>query len=86
MLPRFVRLLALLSLPATTAGQTVPAGKWHTYGRDPGGSRYPPLTDINTGNVAGLTVAWTFNTDEAGIVPGPDAHPHSKPPRWSWTA
>jgi quinoprotein glucose dehydrogenase len=39
--------------------------EWPNYGRDPGGQRYSPLTDVNRSNVAGLKVAWTFRTGDA---------------------
>ena len=40
-------------------------GDWRSYGRDPGGARYSPLTEINRANVARLAVAWRFSTGEA---------------------
>ena len=40
-------------------------GEWRSYGRDPGGSRYSPLTQIARSNVARLAVAWRFSTGEA---------------------
>jgi len=39
--------------------------EWPTYGRDPGGSRYSPLTQITRDNVTQLQVAWTYRTGEA---------------------
>jgi quinoprotein glucose dehydrogenase len=41
-------------------------GDWPEYGRDPGGSRYSPLTQINTTNVDHLDRAWTYHTGESG--------------------
>ena len=41
-------------------------GDWPEYGRDPGGSRYSPLTQINTTNVDRLGRAWTYHTGESG--------------------
>src|SRR5262245_65884877 len=35
---------------------------WPAYGRDPGGSRYSPLSQINRGNVGQLKIAWTYRT------------------------
>ncbi|WP_293898979.1 membrane-bound PQQ-dependent dehydrogenase, glucose/quinate/shikimate family [Phenylobacterium sp.] len=66
------------ALPATlTWGQadtpvqaqsTAPAmptvSDWRYYGRDPGGSRYAPIDQINFDNVDKLKVAWTFRTGE----------------------
>jgi quinoprotein glucose dehydrogenase len=37
-------------------------GDWPTYGRDPGGTRYSPLKQINRQNVTQLKVAWTYHT------------------------
>ncbi|MEX0733640.1 MAG: pyrroloquinoline quinone-dependent dehydrogenase [Steroidobacteraceae bacterium] len=42
-------------------------GDWPAYGRDPGGTRYSPLTDINRSNIKSLEVAWTFRTGHLGI-------------------
>lgn len=39
-------------------------GDWPVYGRDPGGARFSPLTQITRANVAQLQVAWTYH---AGI-------------------
>lgn len=39
-------------------------GDWPAYGRDHGGSRYSPLTQINAGNVKRLKVAWTYRTGD----------------------
>jgi len=35
-------------------------GDWPTYNGDPGGNRYSPLDQINTGNINRLTPRWTF--------------------------
>src|SRR5262245_49854720 len=37
-----------------------PAQEWRTYDHDLAGTRFSPLTDINTGNVERLTKAWTY--------------------------
>jgi quinoprotein glucose dehydrogenase len=37
-------------------------GDWPVYGRDAGGARFSPLTQITAGNVATLQVAWTYHT------------------------
>jgi quinoprotein glucose dehydrogenase len=47
-------LLLLLSLQAP--------GDWPVYGRDPGGARFSPLTQITRENVTRLQVAWTYHT------------------------
>lgn len=45
---------------------------WPAYGRDPGGSRYAPLTQVNRDNVGKLQPAWTYRTG-AGEVKSPSA-------------
>ena len=37
-------------------------GDWPAYGRDAGGTRYSPLSQINRGNVGRLKPAWTYRT------------------------
>jgi len=37
-----------------------PAADWPTYNRDLAGTRYSPLTQIDTTNVATLREAWTY--------------------------
>ncbi|HKH59285.1 MAG TPA: pyrroloquinoline quinone-dependent dehydrogenase, partial [Flavitalea sp.] len=39
-------------------------GQWANYGNDPGGMRFSPLKQINTGNVKNLKVAWTYQSGE----------------------
>ena len=48
-------------------------GEWPAYGRDPGGSRYSPLTQINRDDVKNLKVAWTYRTGAADVK-GRSAH------------
>jgi quinoprotein glucose dehydrogenase len=38
--------------------------EWPFYGGDQGGTKYSTLTDINSGNVSHLQVAWTWKTGE----------------------
>jgi quinoprotein glucose dehydrogenase len=60
-------LLASTALVGTGRAQLAPgSGDWSAYGRDAFGSRYSPLTQINTANVARLAVAWTYRTGEIG--------------------
>ncbi|RCR66247.1 pyrroloquinoline quinone-dependent dehydrogenase [Larkinella punicea] len=56
-------------------GQTPTSGsvEWPAYGNDPGGMRFSPLKQINTGNVKQLTVAWTFRTGELEQYKGTSA-------------
>ena len=39
---------------------------WPVFGHDPGGTRYSPLKQINTSNVARLERAWTFHSGKPG--------------------
>ncbi|CAA9569403.1 MAG: Glucose dehydrogenase, PQQ-dependent, partial [uncultured Thermomicrobiales bacterium] len=61
--------------PATPMVAPAPAdlgGEWPAYGRDPGGMRHSPLTQIDRGNVGDLTVAWTYRTGELDTYEGTD--------------
>lgn len=42
----------------------LPDSDWPAYGRDPGGSRFSPLTQINRANVKNLKVAWIYRTGD----------------------
>jgi quinoprotein glucose dehydrogenase len=55
-------LLACAVGAATLNGQT----DWPMFGHDPGASRYSPLKQINTKNIARLQRAWTFHTGKPG--------------------
>jgi glucose dehydrogenase/cytochrome c5 len=55
------------SLVALGFSQVTPQkGDWPEYGRDSGGARFSPLTQINTTNVDHLDRAWTYHTGENG--------------------
>jgi hypothetical protein len=41
-----------------------PIGDWPAYGRDAGGSRYSPLTQITRENVNHLQIAWIYHTGD----------------------
>jgi quinoprotein glucose dehydrogenase len=67
-----IALVALGSWEAVTnspvaAGAAKHEGDWPAYGRDPGGSRYSPLAQINRKNVSNLKVAWTYRTGAAEV-------------------
>ncbi len=50
-----------------TQAQAIGPGDWPMYSRDPGGTRFSPLTDITPANVSRLTEAWTVQlTQPAG--------------------
>src|SRR6266851_5577568 len=64
--------LASLTMLILTAGalaqnKRVGDGEWPAYGRDPGGSRYSPLRQIDRNNVKTLKAAWTYRTGAADI-------------------
>jgi quinoprotein glucose dehydrogenase len=56
-----LRASIIASLAATSS---VLADEWSSYGRDAGGTRYSPLTDLTPDNVARLQVAWSFHTGD----------------------
>jgi quinoprotein glucose dehydrogenase len=60
------------SKPAATAAST----EWPTYGHDPGGNRFSPLTQLTPANVGQLEVAWEYHMRPA---PPPGA-PTPPPP------
>lgn len=69
----FRPLAALLATASAFAADPAPAphpldriGTWPAYGRDGGGTRHSPLTQITPANVHRLKVAWTFRTGELG--------------------
>lgn len=60
-------------IPAQVTGASAPAADtsdWRYAGRDPGGSRYAPVDQINRENVDNLKVAWTFRSGEAPLRGG----------------
>ena len=58
--------LAGCSSGASTGTVPSPDAGWPSYGGDPGGNRYSPLTQISPANVGRLGVAWVFRTGELG--------------------
>src|SRR5690348_8008520 len=60
-----------VAFPAGNAGSQSD-GEWTMPGRDYGGTRYSPLTDINTSNVSSLKVITTFST---GVLHGHEGQP-----------
>jgi quinoprotein glucose dehydrogenase len=53
-----------LALFLAAGGSPTQRGEWSSYGRDPGGSRYSQLAQINRENVKRLQVAWTYRTGD----------------------
>lgn len=60
-IPYVVMLAAAAMLPALAQTRKPnPAADWPMYNRDLAGTRYSPLAEINTKNVANMKVAWTY--------------------------
>jgi membrane-bound PQQ-dependent dehydrogenase (glucose/quinate/shikimate family) len=57
-------LFALFAFSASSAPQRPLTVEWRSYGNDPGGARYSPLTDITKANVSRLQEAWVYRTGE----------------------
>jgi quinoprotein glucose dehydrogenase len=57
-------LIAILLCGAALAPSADNRYEWPSYGRDPGGARFSPLTQINRNNVARLQRAWTYHTGD----------------------
>lgn len=51
--------------PPALASPSEEQVSWPYYGRDAGGARHSPLTEIHRNNVGQLKVAWTYHTGEA---------------------
>src|SRR5437899_4483671 len=64
-----MRAIALLLFAAGCASQA-PNTDWRVTGGDPGNTRFSPLDQINTTNVARLRVAWVYHTGDLA----PDQH------------
>src|SRR2546429_6351071 len=63
---------ALLTLAG--AGALAQSREWPTYGHDPGGMRFSPLTQITPANVGRLEVAWVYHMKPAAVsTTAPDA-------------
>src|SRR5687767_13785446 len=71
----------LYSTPGAQAPKPGAAGgstEWPTYGHDPGGNRFSPLTQLTPANVGQLEVAWEYHmrpTPPPGTPPPPPAAP-----------
>ncbi|MDZ7784258.1 MAG: pyrroloquinoline quinone-dependent dehydrogenase [Halioglobus sp.] len=57
--------LVLLAGSVAAGDRPVSAGDWPVWGRDPGGSRFAPLTQITPENVEQLEVAWEYHTGDS---------------------
>ena len=74
--------VALLVTVAITAqnsqSQQAANGDWAMYSHDHAGTRFSPLADINTSNVARLTQAWTMQLTQPGRRGGGPAAPEEE--------
>jgi quinoprotein glucose dehydrogenase len=57
-------LLVACAAPVHPPTRAAAAVEWRSYGHDPGGVRFSPLTQIDRGNVSRLVRAWTYHTGE----------------------
>lgn len=72
---RFAPILLCWALCLPALAQTrIPAGDWPKYTRDLTGSRYSPLNQINTRNVAKLERAWTYQLRTEAERTGPGSN------------
>ena len=70
-LPSLIFSLGMLGYTASQENTwSVSQGEWPAYGRDPGGTRFAPLDQINRDNVRQLEVAWMFRTGELATYEG----------------
>ena len=67
---------------ASTQQDTM-AGEWRAYGRDPGGTRFSPLTQLTPANVARVQRAWTYHIGETERLP--NISPDREPPAFEAT-
>ena len=54
------------ALYAQSGKTQIPASDWPMFNRDPAGTRYSPLAQINATNVSKLTQAWTYKFNRPG--------------------
>jgi quinoprotein glucose dehydrogenase len=69
-LPAAAALIVGIAAPAAF-GAAAP-GEWPAFGRDPGGSQYSPLRQIDARNVAQLEVAWVHRSGDFVDAPLPE--------------
>jgi quinoprotein glucose dehydrogenase len=68
---RSARVILVAAMAAALAQSNKTGGsskEWPTYGHDPGGMRFSPLTEINAANVDRLKVAWVYHMRPEGFV------------------
>ncbi len=80
----------LLLIVGAQAQSTADLSKeWPTYGHDPGGMRFSPLTQITPANVSQLKVAWVYHMRPPGAIApagGLRQAPRAKRFRPNWAA
>ena len=59
-LPAAISLGCLIACLTPLRASSTPPDQWEAPGRDPNGTYYSPLTDINAGNIAHLGFAWQY--------------------------
>src|SRR5580704_4074048 len=61
----------VVALAQSKGGQSAESSKeWPTYGHDPGGMRFSPLTQITPQNVSQLKTAWVYHMrPEVAVAP-----------------
>jgi len=67
---QIVSLIRVISFSTALAVGASAQTDWPMYGHDPGGMRFSPLQQINTGNVNRLERAWTYHTGEMPVTSG----------------
>jgi len=69
-------------IAAQSGGAREPAASkdWPTYGHDPGGMRFSPLTELTPANVSGLEVAWVYHMKPPAPAPSATAPAPPTPP------
>jgi quinoprotein glucose dehydrogenase len=68
--------------PPSKRAATAPAsaaGDWPTYGHDPGGTRYSPLTQLTPANVSQLQPAWVYHMKPPASAASTGAAPADAP-------
>jgi len=64
---------ALIAALATPPSQAQTSADWPMYGHDLASTRFSPLAQINSGNVAKLTQAWSYRMRPGGAGPAAGA-------------
>ncbi len=64
-----VAVVACLSVAGVNAQSGAADGEWGVFGADAGATRYSPLDQIDSGNVADLKVAWRWSARDQSTPP-----------------